>query len=113
RGTGLAAALDGFRPAQTPQWTAVGTVSWRPAQGTLLAATLRHVGDQFEGDQQDDVLPAATTVDLLAQAPLVGNLAAVVRVENLFDETIVTRNQGGSIDYGVPLTGWVGIRYGF
>jgi outer membrane receptor protein involved in Fe transport len=108
RGTGPAAALDGFRPAQTPKWATAGTVSWRPAQGTLVAATLRHVGDQ-----QDDVLPAATTVDLFAQAPLVGNLSAVVRVENLFDETIVTRNQGGSMDYGVPLTGWVGVRYGF
>jgi len=113
RGTGLAAALDGFRPAQTPEWAAAGTVSWRPAEGTLLAATLRHVGDQFEGDQQDDVLPAATTVDLFAQAPLYGPLSFIARVENLFDETIVTRNQGGSMDYGVPLTAWAGIRYGF
>ena len=78
-----------------------------------LAATLRHVGLQYEDDQEDDALPAATTVDLFAQAPLVGNLSVVARVENLFDETIVTRNQGGSIDYGVPLTGWIGVRYGF
>ncbi len=113
RGTGAAVALDGLRPAQTPEWAASGTLSWRPRDGMLLAATLRHVGLQYEDDQEDDALPAATTVDLFAQAPLVGNLSVVARVENLFDETIVTRNQGGSIDYGVPLTGWIGVRYGF
>jgi len=113
RGTGAALALDGLRPAQTPKWAASGTVSWRPANGMQLSATLRHVGLQYEDDQEDDALPAATTVDLFAQAPLVGSLSFVARVENLFDETIVTRNQGGSMDYGVPLTGWAGIRYGF
>ena len=113
RGTGTALALDGLRPAQTPEWAASGTVSWRPRDGMLLSATVRHVGLQYEDDQEDDALPAATTVDLFAQAPLVGNLSFVARVENLFDETIFTRNQGGSIDYGVPLTAWAGVRYGF
>jgi hypothetical protein len=59
------------------------------------------------------VLPAATTVDLFAQAPLVGRLSFIARVENLFDEEIITRNQGGSMDLGVPLTAWAGLRYGF
>jgi len=113
RGSGFAAPLDGFRPAQTPAWAAAATIGWRPKAGTLLAATLRHVGDQFEGDQQDDLLPAATTIDLFAQAPLAGRLSFVARVENLLDEEIVTRNQGGSIDLGVPLTAWAGLRYGF
>ena len=113
RGSGPAAALDGLRPAQTPEWAASGTVSWRPRDGMTFAATLRHVGLQYEDDQEDDALPAATTVDLFAQVPLVDRLSFVGRVENLFDETIVTRNQGGSIDYGAPLTVWGGFRYGF
>jgi outer membrane receptor protein involved in Fe transport len=113
RGSGAAAALDGLRPAQTPKWAASGTLSWRPDDGMTFAATLRHVGLQFEDDQQTDALPAATTVDLFAQARLVDRLSVVGRVENLFDETIVTRNQGGSMDYGVPLTVWGGLRYGF
>ena len=45
--------------------------------------------------------------------PLVSRLSAVARVENLFDTEIVTRNQGGSMDLGVPLTVWLGVRYGF
>ena len=113
RGTGAAAALDGLRPAQTPTWAASGTLRWRPADGMIFAATLRHVGLQYEDDQQGDALPAATTVDLFAQVPIVDRLSFVGRVENLFDEEIVTRNQGGSMDLGVPLTVWGGFRYGF
>ncbi|WP_241233581.1 TonB-dependent receptor [Altericroceibacterium xinjiangense] len=111
--SGVAAALDGNRPPQTPEWAASGTVSWRPRAHTLFAATLRHVGEQFEGDLEDDVLTAATTLDLFAQVPVRGALSLVVRGENIFDEEIVTRNDGGSIDLGVPRTLWAGVRYGF
>ena len=113
RGSGAAAALDGLRPAQTPKWAAAGTVSWRPQDGMQFAATVRHVGLQYEDDQQADALPAATTVDLFAQVPLVDRLSFVGRVENLFDEEVITRNQGGSMDLGAPLTVWGGVRYGF
>ncbi|TIX49595.1 TonB-dependent receptor [Alteraurantiacibacter aquimixticola] len=113
RGTGPAGNLDGNKPPQTPTFMASATASYRTANGMNFAATLRHVSSQFEDDQESDVLPAATTVDLFAQVPLVDKLSAVVRVENLFDELIVTRNQGGSMDYGIPQTFWVGLRYGF
>ena len=89
------------------------TASYRPADGMLFSATLRHVGRQYEDDQQTDVLPAATTLDLFAQVPVVGQLSFVARAENLFDEAIVTRNQGGSMDIGTPRTVWAGVRYGF
>lgn len=113
RGSGPAGDLEGFRPSQTPAWAASGTASYRPAEGMLFAATLRHVGKQFEDDQETDVLPAATTVDLYAQVPLFEKLSFVARAENLFDEEIYTRNQGGSIDLGIPRTVWAGLRYGF
>ncbi|OYW45835.1 MAG: TonB-dependent receptor [Sphingomonadales bacterium 32-68-7] len=112
-GTGAAAALDGFTPSQTPKWAMSATASWRPFEGALAAATVRHVGDQYEDDQQTDLLPAATTVDLFVQVPLVERLSVVARVENLLDEEIVTRNQGGSMDLGIPRTAWIGFRAGF
>ena len=112
-GTGFAAELDGNRPSQTPEFAASLTGAWRPVEGALLAATLRHVGDQFEDDQESDVLPAVTTLDLFGQMPLAAGFSAVARVENLFDEEIVTRNSGGSIDLGAPRTVWLGVRYGF
>jgi len=89
------------------------TVIYRPTERMQFSATLRHVGRQFEDDQQTDVLPAATTVDLFAQVPLIDRLSFVARAENLFDVKVVTRNQGGSMDLGMPRTVWAGVRYGF
>ncbi len=112
-GRGASAALDGNRPPQTPEFAAGTTLAWRPAAGWLLSATLRHVGKQFESDRETDVLPAATTVGAYAQVPITGKLALVLRGENLFDETIVTRNSNGAIDLGVPRTLWAGLRWGY
>jgi outer membrane receptor protein involved in Fe transport len=105
--------LDGFIPSQTPAWAESATVSYRPAERMLFSATVRHVGKQFEDDQQTDVLPDATTVDLFAQVPIVERLSFVARAENLFDAEVITRNQGGSMDLGAPRTLWAGFRYGF
>lgn len=110
---GAAAALDGNRPPQVPRFSANLRGSYRCDCGALAAVTLRHVARQFESDQESDVLPAATTLDLYLEAPLGGRWAAVGRVENAFDEAIVTRNSGGSIDLGVPRTVWFGLRLGY
>ncbi len=112
RSSGLATAFDGNRPAQTPKWAASGTMTLRPIQGWRLSATLRHVGRQFEDDLEIDALPAATTLDAYAEIPLAKGCAMIFRGENLTDEKIVTRNQAGSIDLGVPRTVWAGIRLG-
>ena len=112
-GTGFATSLDGNRPPQTPKFAASISAAFRPADATILSATLRHVSSQFEGDQENDILPAATTVDLYGQLPIISALSLIARVENLFDEEIITRNQGGSIDIGAPQTVWLGLRWGF
>lgn len=112
QGEGLAAALDGNRPAQTPRWVAGGTIAWRPAHDWLVSATVRHSGAQFEDDLETDLLPAVTTLDAFAQLPLAKGVMLVLRGENLTGETILTRNQGGSIDRGTPRTVWAGIRLG-
>ncbi|GGD65542.1 TonB-dependent receptor [Erythrobacter arachoides] len=112
-GTGFAAPLDGNRPAQVPEFAASLTAAYEFVAGGRLSATLRHVGEQFEGDQEDDALPAATTIDLFGQVPLWRDLSVVGRVENLTDEDVVTRNQGGSIDLGAPRTVWLGLRWGY
>ncbi|WP_086607325.1 TonB-dependent receptor [Erythrobacter donghaensis] len=113
RGEGASLPLDGNRPAQTPAFSGTLTLGWRPADGWQLAGTLRHTAAQFEDDLESDRLPPATTFDLFAAAPLWGKLSLIARAENLTDEAIVTRNQGGSIDLGVPRTLWLGVRYGF
>ncbi len=104
------AAFDGNRPSQTPAWVGGATLSYRLGADGLVAATLRHVGKQFEDDLESDILPAATTLDAFAQLPLSRRFSLVLRGENLTDEEIVTRNQGGSIDLGTPRTLWVGVK---
>ncbi len=103
-------ALDGLRPAQVPDLMLLATAAWQPAPETRLATTLRHVGAQYEDDLETDRLPPATTLDLYGQFELVRGLALFGRAENLFDEEVVTRNAGGSIDLGTPRTLWVGLR---
>jgi len=112
-GEGASLALDGNRPPQSPRWMAAASLAYAPSDRTRLALSLRHVGDQFEDDLETDVLPAFTTLGAYAQVPLVGQLDLVLRAENLFDETIVTRNDGGDLDLGAPRTLWAGVRYGF
>jgi outer membrane receptor protein involved in Fe transport len=113
RGQGSSLALDGNRPAQTPEFSATVTLGWEPAAGWRVAGTLRHVSTQFEDDLESDALVPATTIDAFITAPLRGKLSLIARGENLTDEPIITRNQGGSIDLGVPRTLWLGVRYGF
>ena len=110
--SGASRALAGKRPAQTPKVAGSATLSWRPDNGWRLAATLRRAGRQFEDDLETDALPATTTLDAFAQIPLAGPVSLVLRGENLTGERIVTRNQAGSIDLGVPRTLWAGIRFG-
>jgi iron complex outermembrane receptor protein len=112
RASGASAQLDGFVPAQSPRHTASATLAWEPHAGPSLSATLRYVGRQYEDDLQTDVLPAATTLDAVARLPITHRLAAVVRAENLFDATVITRNVAGSIDLGTPRTLWIGLRFG-
>ncbi|WP_407875845.1 TonB-dependent receptor [Qipengyuania nanhaisediminis] len=111
-GEGASLSLDGNRPPQTPELAVSATLAWEPREGVRLSATARHVGPQFEDDQENDRLPSATTFDLFAQMPLAGPISLTARVENLFDETIVTRNAGGAIDLGAPQTFWLGLRIG-
>ena len=113
RGEGSSSDLDGNRPAQTPEFAATLTLGWHPAEGWQVAGTLRHTSAQFEDDREVDSLAPATTFDAFLAAPLKGKLSLMVRAENLTNEDIITRNQGGSIDLGVPRTIWLGLRYGF
>lgn len=114
KGEGTSLVLDGNRPPQVPRWAGSATLAWQPAAGWRLAATLRHVAEQFEDDLETDALAPATTLDVFGQVPLgKTGFSAIVRGENLTGETIITRNAGGSIDLGVPRTVWLGLRYGF
>ena len=104
-------AFDGLMPSQTPRHAASGTLAYSPANGPSLSTTLRYVSRQYEDDLQSDALPGAVTLDAVARLPVGHGVTLVARGENLFDETVFTRNAGGSIDLGTPRTLWIGIRF--
>ncbi|MDO7843904.1 TonB-dependent receptor plug domain-containing protein [Sphingomonas immobilis] len=108
--SGTSAQLDGFIPAQSPRHTGSATFAWENRQGFGASATVRYVGKQYEDDLQTDVLPAATTLDSVIKVPVGRHVTVIGRAENLFDETVITRNAAGSIDLGTPRTLWIGVR---
>ncbi|MEC3909657.1 TonB-dependent receptor [Sphingobium sp. CR2-8] len=105
------AAFDGLTPAQSPRHAASATIAYSPAQGPSLSTTLRYVARQFEDDLQSDILPDALTLDAIARLPVGHGVSLVARGENLFDERVVTRNAGGSMDLGTPRTLWIGVSF--
>nr|WP_231708243.1 TonB-dependent receptor [Sphingomonas populi] len=105
-------AFNGLIPAQSPRQSASATLAWQPRSGLLASLTARHVGRQYEDDLQTDVLRAATTVDAFVKLPVRKGVAVIARAENVLDETVVTRNQAGSMDLGTPRTVWIGVRFG-
>ena len=77
----------------------------------MLSVSARYVSSQYEDDLQSYVLPDALTFDAVARVPLKTGLTLSLRVENMFDATVVTRNVAGSMDLGTPLTFWVGLKF--
>ena len=111
RASGVAAALNGLTPAQSPRHAANAMIRWEQGSGPILSATVRYIGAQFEDDLQVNRLPGALTVDGFAQILVFNGLSLVGRVENIFDEAVVTRQVGSSIDLGAPRTFWIGLRF--
>ncbi|MFM9827174.1 MAG: TonB-dependent receptor [Sphingomonas sp.] len=108
---GAGAGLNGLRPAQTPRHSVSATLGYAAPRGVTTQVTVRYTGQQFEDDLQLDSLPPALTVDGLAGVSLNRQLRLVARAENLFDERVVTRNVGGSLDLGTPRRLWLGLRF--
>ncbi len=111
RASGLAAGLNGLRPAASPRISASWTLAWT---GERLGAgvTLRHFGAQFDDDQNLRRIAPATTVDASARLALGHGLSLEVRGENLADVTVVSGvGADGLIDRAQPRTVWVGLRW--
>ena len=111
RASGLAAALNGLHPAQTPAHQASATLGWSPHLGALLALTGRYIGDQSDDDLSQRRLGPAATLDATAQLPLARGIVLVLHGENLTD-TLVAAGQSadGIIDRGTPRTLTIGVR---
>jgi iron complex outermembrane receptor protein len=116
KASGAAAALNTLRPAQSPQNMASATLAWTAPYRVRVAGTVRYTGSQFEDDLQTDTLPSTTTFDGYVRVPIGKKFGIVGRVENAFNETILTRkvttNGIPSVDLGTPRTFWIGLTFG-
>jgi outer membrane cobalamin receptor len=108
--SGLAAQLDGLRPAQTPSFAATLAAGWeREGRGAQLV--LRRVGAQFEDDLNTRMLDGATTIDAYASWPLTCRFLLVARGENITNKLVMAGIGGdGSVERATPRTLWIGIR---
>jgi vitamin B12 transporter len=111
RGSGVAAPLNGLRPAQVPRH--FGNASLAYDDGRFNAeATLRYIGRQFEDDANSRVLDDALTADMSLGYALDDRLTLELRGENLFNARVEAAVSGaGIIERANPRTIWFGLRY--
>jgi outer membrane receptor protein involved in Fe transport len=113
RASGLAAPLDGLRPAQTPRSSAAATLAWHAPLGLLGSLTARYVSGQYEDDLNSEILPGAVTFDAAVLVPIARKLALEVRGQNLADRRVYAGISGnGIVERATPRTLWIGVRFG-
>jgi outer membrane receptor protein involved in Fe transport len=110
RATGASAALNGLRPAQTPNTVLTASGGWSD-RGREASLVIRRAGAQYEDDLNSLKLSPGTSVDLFAAWPLGRRMQLIARAENLFDAEIVAgRDTDGTVERATPRTLWIGFR---
>ena len=104
-------AFDNLVPAQSPAHMASASIGYAANSLWEVASTARYVARQNEDDLGRDVLKSAFTMDMVARLYFSPGWSLEARGENIWNEKIMTRNAGGSIDYGTPRILWLGLRY--
>ncbi len=109
RASGLAAGLNGLRPAQVAKHNAIVTLGWKG-----LSATARYSSSQFEDDQNLRTLGSALTFDAVAKFLLSPKFSLVLRGENLTDTQVdAAISATGVIERATPQTFWLGVQTEF
>ncbi|MGK6319561.1 TonB-dependent receptor [Sphingomonas sp. DT-204] len=110
--SGVAAPLDGLRPAQTPRDTGSLRLAWTRPSGLSASLTGRYVASQFEDDQNREPLDDAATLDARVAVPVGRGLLIEARGENITDTRIEAGiGSDGSIERAAPRTLWIGARF--
>jgi vitamin B12 transporter len=108
--SGLAAGLNGQRPAQVPALQASLSGAWREGR-RLMALGWRYIGAQDENEGDAQPLPAAWTLDAVARWPLTRRLSLDLRAENLFDRRVLASVlPDGTRERATARTLWIGLR---
>jgi outer membrane receptor protein involved in Fe transport len=107
---GAGRALDGLRPAQTPEHQASGTIGWTSPHEQRLSLTAREISSQFEDDLNQRTLAPALTFDATASTPIGRRFTIGLRGENLFDKRVEAAiASDGTVERALPRTLWLEI----
>ena len=113
RADGVAALLNGLRPAQVPRHFASASLNYF-ANRFSADAGVRYAGRQFEDDANSRNLADALTADASVAYDVSRKLRVELRGENLFDTRIETAiSSAGIIERATPRTIWIGVRWDF
>lgn len=111
RASGVAAALNDKRPAQTPRDSFSATASWQASSGARASLTARYVGAQFEDDLENQQLEDALTFDATLAVSVAKRISIEARAENLTNKQVMAGISGiGIVERATPRTLWVGLR---
>ena len=110
--SGVAAALNGKRPAQTARQQASTTLAFSPPHRLSASLTVRYIGRQYEDDQNSQRLKDALTLDATALLPIGHGFSVEARAENLANAVVQTTLTGPIVERAQPRTLWLGVRYG-
>ena len=107
----IAPALVGNRVAQVPRHSGSFGATWRAPGQFILTPRVRHIGRQFEDDENQLRLGAVVVADISISRALNRNLALFVTTENLGNARIETgRSADGIVNVGTPRLFVGGVR---
>ncbi len=87
--------LTGFRPAQSPRFTATLGLDLALDDRLKVSGDLRHESTRFADDQNRFALKPATTLDLHLAYRLRDDLSAFIAADNLFNADVATTAAAG------------------
>ena len=105
---GAGRALDGLRPAQTPEHQASATIGWMSPGDQRVSLTGRGISSQYEDDLNQRSLAPAFTIDATASTPIGRHLVIALRGENLLDQRVdAAIASDGTVERALPRTLWL------
>jgi len=109
--SGVAAAIDGFRPEQVANHYASGQIGWGDEFGNEFKISGNYIGTQFDDDINTLELFNSVKFDASATFGLNENFKINARLENIFDAQIEAAiSSSGVIERAQPRTYWLGLQ---
>ena len=105
--------LEGKPFPQSPDLRVIADAEWRALEGVSLFGGVEYGASQFDDALATRVIPDYTSVRLGVMRKI-GNATLQVRIENLFDEEIVTGlSSNGLRTLAAPRSLWVSLEWDF